>query len=77
MTNRVISQAAIWIFLGTVLIVWFGCGGSDDSRVDKPTTAKDSSIDDTGVDNPPPVMVDASTDNVSVGNPRTGGDAPG
>ena len=76
MTNRVISQAAIWIFLGTVLIVWFGCGDSDDSRVDKPTTAKDSSIDDTGVDNPPPVMVDASTDNVSVGNPRTGGDAP-
>ena len=92
MTNRVISQAAIWIFLGTVLIVWFGCGDSDDSSVDKPTATKDSSTDDTSVDdplpivadaptdnanvNPPPIVADAPTDNVSVGNPRTIVDAP-
>ena len=92
MTNRVISQAAIWIFLGTMLIVWFGCGDSDDSSVDKPTAAKDSSTDDTSVDdpppvvadaptdnaniNPPPVVADAPTDNVNVGNPRTVRDAP-
>lgn len=92
MTHRVISQAAIWIFLGTVLIVWFGCGDSDDSGVDKPTAVEDSSTDDTGVDdprtvvadaptdnanvNPPPIVADAPTDNVSVGNPRTVGDTP-
>ena len=55
MTNRIIYQAAVWIFLGTMLIVWFGCGGSDDSGVDKPTAAEDSSTDDTSVDNPPTV----------------------
>ena len=92
MTDRVISQAAIWIFLGTVLIVWFGCGDSEDSSVDKPAAAKDSSTDDTSADNlpstvadapadnvsvdPPPIMADAPTDNVSVGNPRTIVDAP-
>jgi hypothetical protein len=92
MTNRVISQAAIWIFLGIVLIVWYGCGDSDDSSVDKPTATKDSSTDDTSADNPPsivadastdnanvnppPMVVDAPTDNVSVGNPRTIVDAP-
>ena len=92
MTNRVISQAAIWIVLGTVLIVWFGCGDSDDSSVDKPTATKDSSTEDTSVDdsppvvmdaptdnanvNPPPIVVDAPTDNVSVGNPRTIVNAP-
>ena len=88
MPDRVISQASIWIFLGTVLIVWFGCGDSDDSSVDKPTAAKDSSTDDTGADNPPstvtdnanvnppPMVVDAPTDNVNVGNPRTIVDAP-
>ena len=92
MTNWVISQAAIWIFLGTVLIVWFGCGDSDDSSVDKPTATKDSSTDDISVDDPlpivvdaptdnvsvdpPPIVVDVPTDNVSVGNPRTIVDAP-
>ena len=92
MTNRIISQAAIWIFLGTVLIIWFGCGDSDDSSVDKPTVTEDSSTDDTSVDNPPtvadaptdnvgvvdtlPVVADAPTDNVRVDNPRTIVDAP-
>ena len=43
MTNRAISQAVIWIFLGTVLIVWFGCGDdSDDFSADKPTVTEDS-----------------------------------
>lgn len=91
MTNRVTSQAAIWIFLGTVLIVWFGCSGSDDPSVDKPTVTEDSSTDDSSVDDPqtvadastdnanintPPAVIDAPTDNVSVGNPRTVADAP-
>ena len=91
MTNRVTSQAAIWIFLGTVLIVWFGCSGSDDPSVDKPTVTEDPSTDDSSVDDPqtvadastdnanvntPPAVVEAPTDNVSVGNPRTGADAP-
>lgn len=91
MTNRVTSQAAIWIFLGTVLIVWFGCSGSDDPSVDKPTVTEDSSTDDSSVDDPrtvadastdnanvntPPAVMDPPTDNVSVGNPRTVPDAP-
>jgi hypothetical protein len=92
MTNRIIYQAAVWIFLGTMLIVWFGCGGSDDSGVDKPTAAEDSSTDDTSVDNPPTVadvptdninvdtpptvVVDAPTDNVSVDTPPMVEDAP-
>ena len=91
MTNRVISQAAIWIFLGTVLIVWCSCGDSDDSSVDKPTVTEDSPADDSSVDNPrtivdaptdntnvdtPPVVADAPTDNVRVDNPRTIVDAP-
>ena len=92
MTNRVISQAAIWIFLGTVLIVWFGCGDdSDDSSVDKPTVTEDLPTDDSSVDKPPtvvdaptdntnvdtpPAVVDAPTDNVRVDNPRTIVDAP-
>lgn len=92
MTNRVISQTAIWILLGAVLIVWFSCGDSEDSSVDKPTASKDSSTDDTSADNPPstvadapadnvsvdppPIVADAPTDNVSVGNPRTIVDAP-
>ena len=91
MTNRVTSQAAIWIFLGTVLIVWFGCSGSDDPSVDKPTVTGDPSTDDSSVDDPqtvadastdnanintPPAVIDAPTDNVSVGNPRTVADAP-
>ena len=87
MTNRIISQAAIWILLGVVLIVWFSCGDSEDSSVDKPTAAKDSLTDDASADNPPsivadapadnvsvdppPIVADAPTDNVSVGNPRT------
>ena len=74
MTNRVISQAAVWIFLGTVLIVWLGCGDSDDSSVDKPTVA-DAPTENAGVDTPP-VKEAAPTDNVSVGNPRTVADAP-
>ena len=92
MTNRVVSQTVIWIFLGTVLTVWFGCGDSDDSNVDKPTAVKDASADDTGVDdrppvvadaptdnanvNPPPIVTDAPANNVTVGNPRTVGDTP-
>ena len=91
MTNRVISQSAIWIFLGTVLIVWFGCGDSDDPSVDKSTVTEDSSTDDSSVDKPttvadastdnanvdtPPAVADAPTDNVRVDNPRTIVDAP-
>ena len=91
MTNRVISQAAIWVFLGTVLIVWFSCGDSNDPSVDKPTVTEDSLTDDTSVDNPrtivdaptdntnvdtPPVVVDAPTDNVSVDNPPVVEDSP-
>lgn len=91
MTNRVTSQAAIWILLGTVLIVWFSCSGSDDPSVDKPTMTEDSSTDDSSIDDPqtvadastdnanintPPAVIDAPTDNVSVGNPRTVADAP-
>ena len=92
MINRVISQVAIWILLGAVLIVWFSCGDSEDSNVDKPTVAKDSSTDDTSADDPPStvadapadnvsvdppsIVADAPTDNVSVGNPRTVGDTP-
>ena len=63
MTNKIISQSAIWIFLGTVLIVWFGCGDSDDPSVDKPTVAEEPSTDDSSVDKPPTVA-DAPTDNV-------------
>lgn len=91
MTNRVISQAAIWIFLGAVLIVWFGCGDSDDPSVDKLTVTEDSPIGDSRVDKPPttadaptdnanvdtpPVVTDAPTDIVRVDNPRTIVDAP-
>lgn len=91
MTNRIISQSAIWIFLGTVLIVWFGCGDSDDLSVEKPTVTEDSSTDDSSTDKPPtvveaptdntnvntpPVVADAPTDNVRVDNPRTIVDAP-
>ena len=75
MTNRIIYQAAVWIFLGTMLIVWFGCGGSDDSGVDKPTAAEDSSTDDTSVDNPPTVA-DVPTDNVNVDTPPVVEDSP-
>ncbi len=71
MTNRVISQAAVWIFLGTMLIVWFGCGDSDDSGADKPTTTEDSSTDNINVDTPPTVVVDAPTDNINVDTPPT------
>ena len=70
MTNRVIYQASVWIFLGAVLIVGFSCGGSDDSGVDKPTATEDSSTDDTSVDSPPTVS-DAPTDNINVGTPPT------
>ena len=70
MTNRVIYQASVWIFLGAVLIVGFSCGGSDDSGVDKPTATEDSSTDDTSVDSPPTVA-DAPTDNINVGTPPT------
>ena len=91
MTNRIIYQAAVWIFLGTILIVWFGCGGSDDSSVDKPTVAGDSSTDDSSVDDPPtvtdaptdnagvdirPVVADAPADNVSVDTPPAVEDSP-
>jgi len=90
MTNRVISQATIWIFLGTVLIVWFGCGNGDDPSVDKPTvadaptdnvsvgnprTVADAPTDNAGVDTPP-VEADAPTDNVSVDTPPAVGDSP-
>ena len=75
MTNRVISQVTIWIFLGTVLIVWFGCGDSDDSSVDKPTVTESSSTDDSSVDNPPTV-VDVPTDNANVETPPVAADAP-
>ena len=76
MTNRVISQVAIWIFLGTVLIVWFGCGDdSDDSSVDKSTMPEDSSTDDSGV-NKPSTVADAPTDNVSVDPPPVVEDSP-
>ena len=75
MTDRVISQTAIWIFLGTVLI-WFGCGDSDISSVDKPTAAKDSSTDDTSADNPPSIVADAPTDNANVDLPPVVVDAP-
>ena len=75
MTNRIISQAAIWIFLGTVLIVWFGCGDSDDPSVDKPTVTEDSSTDDSSVDKPPTVA-DAPTDNAGVDTPPVVEDAP-
>ena len=70
MTNRVISQAAVWIFLGTMLIVGFSCGDSDDSGADKPTTTEDSPTNDTSVDNPPTVA-DAPTDNIDVDTPPT------
>ena len=91
MTNRIIYQAAVWIFLGTILIVWFGCGGSDDSSVDKPTVAGGSSTDDSSVDDPPtvtdaptdnagvdirPVVADAPADNVSVDTPPAVEDSP-
>ena len=89
MTNRVTFQAAIWIFLGTALIVWFGCGDGDepsvdkptvtedsgDSRVDKPPTTADAPTDNANVDTPP-VVGDAPTDNVRVDNPRTIVEAP-
>ena len=75
MTNRIISQSAIWIFLGTVLIVWLGCGDSDDPSVDKPTMTKDSSTDDSRIENPRTVA-DAPTDNVSVDTPPAVEDAP-
>ena len=91
MTNRIISQAAVWIFLGTVLIVWYGCGDSDDSGVDKPTTIEDSSTDNISINNPrtvadtpaddasvdtPPVVADAPADNVSVDIPPAVEDSP-
>ena len=91
MTNRIISQSARWIFLGIVLIVWLGCGDSDDPSVDKPTVTEDSSTDDASADDSrtvadaptdnagvdtPPAVEDAPTDNISVGNPRTVADAP-
>ena len=91
MTNRFISQASVWILLGTILIVWFGCGGSDDSSVDNPTVTEDSSTDDSSVGNSPvaedspadnasvdnpPMVEDASTDKVSVDTPPMVEDAP-
>ena len=91
MTNRIVSQSVLWIFLGTVLIIWLGCGDSDDPSVDKPTVTEDSSTDDSSVDKPatvadaptdnagvdtPPVVEDAPVGNVGVDNPPTVGDAP-
>ena len=75
MTNRIISQSALWIFLGIVLIVWFGCGDSDDPSVDKPTVTEDSSTDDSSVDKPATVA-DAPTDNTGVDTPPVVEDAP-
>ena len=75
MTTRVISQAAVWIFLGTVLIVWLGCGDGDDSSVDKPTVTEDSSTDNSSVGNPRTVA-DAPTDNANVNTPPVAADAP-
>ena len=75
MTNRIISQAAVWIFLGTLLIVWLGCGDSDDSSVDKPTVVEDSSTDNSSVDNPRTVA-DAPTDNANVNTPLVVTNAP-
>ena len=75
MTIRFISQAATWIFLGTVLIVWFGCGGSDDSSVDKSTVAEDSSADGSSIDSFPMVK-DTSTGNIRVDNPPMVEDPP-
>ena len=75
MTNRIISQAAVWIFLGTVLIVWYGCGNSDDSGVDKPTAIEDSSTDNISINNPRTVA-DTSADNASVDTPPVVADAP-
>ena len=88
MANRIISQAAVWIFLGTMLIVWLGCGDSDDSSTDKPTVTEDSSTDNSSVDNPRtvaeaptdnanvPVVADVPTDNVSVDEPPVVEDSP-
>ncbi len=75
MTNRIISQAAIWIFLGTMLIVWLGCGDSGNPSVDKPTVAEDLPTDGSSVDKPPTV-VDAPTDNTNVNTPPAVVDAP-
>jgi hypothetical protein len=46
MTNKLIYQTLVLILLGTVLIVWFGCGSSDDSSSDNPTVAENASSDD-------------------------------